>query len=115
MHSPTNTMPRSKRAELLQVLGFMGIVHAANIDIGEVIPFEKFYNGDVSDGVNLKEEYLLWVTKSKELTGRQGLVSICEAPFILTPDAKNRIMQVGSCHGENTAVGRIWVLHGVRI
>eukprot|EP00803_Ostreobium_quekettii_P009976 evm.model.scf_2796.2 EVM.evm.TU.scf_2796.2 scf_2796:5567-19194(-) len=94
MHSAFSPLPSSKRLELQQVVQFMAILHRANVEIGEAIPFDKFYSSSVSNALDLKDEYLQWVVKGRgTASSNTGLISMCEFPFVLDPDAKSRILQ----------------------
>ncbi|KAJ7531965.1 hypothetical protein O6H91_14G067000 [Diphasiastrum complanatum] len=59
---------------------------------GSVVAYNEFYNPAVSDTVDLQDEYLKWVhVREKD---SQLLVSFCQVPFIFTPEAKSKVLQV---------------------
>ena len=58
------------------------------------IPYSEFYNKEVSDGLDLQAEYIAWVKHGQ--TNPNALVSFCQMPFLLTPEAKSNIL-----HGES--------------
>lgn len=65
-------------------------LHQAN-EAAELVPHTEFYNSALSDSLNLKEEYIRWIQlrEGDELE----LMSFCQRPFLLTSEAKSRILQ----------------------
>ncbi|KAG0575477.1 hypothetical protein KC19_5G006600 [Ceratodon purpureus] len=58
----------------------------------DLIPFSEFYSTSISDHASLEDDYLRWsqVAYPKEAP----LVAFCQLPFVLTPDAKSKILQI---------------------
>ncbi|GIL61241.1 hypothetical protein Vafri_15644, partial [Volvox africanus] len=91
------------RAEVLAAARVMAGLHAANEKAGGKLPFSEFFNQQLSTHVNLRSEYLLWLEvaggRSTPPSGSaaaaisQPLMSLCQTPFLLTPEAKSRILQ----------------------
>ncbi|GIL93359.1 hypothetical protein Vretifemale_20765 [Volvox reticuliferus] len=100
------------RAEVLAAARMMAGLHAANEKAGGKLPFSEFYNQQLSTHVNLRSEYLLWLEVaggrstpppgSSTAAISQPLVSLCQTPFLLTPEAKSRILQ-GEAHIQKEA------------
>ena len=74
-------------------LQYLVILHAANETAGRPIPFTDFHNSDLSLKVNLREHYLRWIQMTESEARRGPLASVCQIPFILTAEAKSRILQ----------------------
>ncbi|GLI65760.1 hypothetical protein VaNZ11_009375 [Volvox africanus] len=100
------------RAEVLAAARVMAGLHAANEKAGGKLPFSEFNNQQLSTHVNLRSEYLLWLEvaggRSTPPSGSaaaaisQPLMSLCQTPFLLTPEAKSRILQ-GEAHIQKEA------------
>ena len=74
-------------------LQYLVILHAANETAGRPIPFTDFHNSDLSLKINLREHYLRWIQMTESEARRGPLASVCQIPFILTAEAKSRILQ----------------------
>ncbi len=74
----------------IQVLVTM---HAANEAAGGLLPFHEFYNADLSHTVNLRDHYISWIQLGEHEAKHGPLVSLCQVPFIMTTEAKVRILQ----------------------
>ncbi|KAK9794902.1 hypothetical protein WJX73_001812 [Symbiochloris irregularis] len=92
--------PRGQLLCMAHLLMLMFLANKAGKD-GETIPNSEFYNAPLCKAINLPEEYLMWVKHKEEGKRKQAgsgnlteLVSLCQTPFILTPQAKNTILQV---------------------
>ncbi|KXZ42807.1 hypothetical protein GPECTOR_117g372 [Gonium pectorale] len=95
------------RSELLTAAYVMAGLHAANERAGGKLPYTEFHNRQLSDAVNLREEYIIW--RQARVAGGQvsrcpsgapsgpppgsPLASLCQLPFLLSPEAKSRILQ----------------------
>lgn len=66
------------------------VLRQANDDVGGKISASEFYNNAISKSLDLGAEYLAWV-KHRE-TSPNALVSFCQMPFLLVPEAKGRIL-----------------------
>ncbi|KAH7441352.1 hypothetical protein KP509_03G034500 [Ceratopteris richardii] len=55
--------------------------------------YSEFYSKEISESVDLLEEYLKW-SHAKYDKDLNTLVSFCQVPFILSPQAKSKILQV---------------------
>ena len=74
-------------------LQYLVVLHAANETAREPLPFGNFHNSDLSLCINLRGHYLKWIQMSEPEARRGPLASICQVPFVLTPEAKGRILQ----------------------
>ena len=74
-------------------LQYLVVLHAANETAREPLPFGHFHNSDLSLCINLRGHYLKWIQMSEPEARRGPLASICQVPFVLTPEAKGRILQ----------------------
>jgi hypothetical protein len=64
---------------------------------------QEFYNNALSAHANLRDEYMMW-RQVLPLRGASAanLLSLCQVPFLLNPEAKSRIFQVS---GGNPSIG----------
>ncbi|EFN57786.1 hypothetical protein CHLNCDRAFT_21324 [Chlorella variabilis] len=69
----------------------LDILRQASEDGGGIIPYTEFHNAQLSEHANLQAEYVAW----RQNTSTTALCSICQMPYLLTPEAKSFIM-----HGE---------------
>ncbi|KAK3275781.1 hypothetical protein CYMTET_16107, partial [Cymbomonas tetramitiformis] len=69
----------------------LALFHAAN-EKANILPYSEFYNTDLSQYLNLKEEYMRWV-QPQESEATNVFVSFCQLPFLLTPETKTCILQ----------------------
>ena len=74
-------------------LQYLVVLHAANETAREPLAFGRFHNSDLSLCVNLRGHYLKWIQMSESEARRGPLASICQVPFVLTAEAKGRILQ----------------------
>ncbi|GFR49164.1 hypothetical protein Agub_g11185, partial [Astrephomene gubernaculifera] len=111
--------------EVLAAVRVLAGLHAANERAGCKLPFTEFHNPQLSAAVNLRREYILWLQAADGRspppplslpTGDGGstqhhhhhphattpLVSLCQTPCLLTPEAKSRILQ-GEAHLQKEA------------
>jgi hypothetical protein len=89
-HLVTTGRLRAGRLEAMMAGVFLDVLRQANDDIGGKISASEFYNKAISKAVDLGSEYLAWV-KHRE-TSPNALVSFCQMPFLLVPEAKARIL-----------------------
>lgn len=91
LDDPSGAMWNDVSKAAIQVLVMM---HAANESAGGyLIPFQKFYNVDLSHTVNLRDHYINWIQLGEFEATHGPLVSLCQVPFIMTTEAKVRILQ----------------------
>lgn len=91
LDDPSGGMWNDVSKAAIQVLVMM---HAANESAGGgLIPFQKFYNIDLSHTVNLRDHYINWIQLGEFEATHGPLVSLCQVPFIMTTEAKVRILQ----------------------
>ncbi|KAG2493890.1 hypothetical protein HYH03_007827 [Edaphochlamys debaryana] len=103
------------RSGTLGAARVLAALHEANERVGAgwagcPLPYTEFHNAAASQAANLKAEYILWLQAGhgKKLVSparkaardpgallrpEEPLVSLCQVPFLLTPDAKSRILQ----------------------
>eukprot|EP00210_Caulerpa_lentillifera_P006699 g6401.t1 len=77
------------RRDMLSVCKLLEFFYTVNEGKATGIPFEHFYNNEVSYGVDLVKEFFSWV--STDESNEESIKSICEFPFILTSDVKAKI------------------------
>eukprot|EP00873_Tetraselmis_striata_P041803 jgi/Tetstr1/462067/TSEL_007137.t1 len=85
----TSTM-RQNRPELLRVMALLDFLHDVNETADGLVNYEEFHNKEVSEFANLRDEYLLSV---EQPPARAPIRSLCQVPFVFTPEAKSRILQ----------------------
>ncbi|UPQ97120.1 chromosome condensation regulation protein [Chloropicon primus] len=91
LDDPAGGMWNDVSKAAIQVLVMM---HAANESAGgTLISFQKFYNIDLSHTVNLRDHYINWIQLGEFEATHGPLVSLCQVPFIMTTEAKVRILQ----------------------
>lgn len=78
-----------KRRDLFKICTLLLLFYEVNEERQEKVQFEHFYNQEVSDGLELITEFLNWVAVVDE--DPKATTSICQFPFILTPDVKAKI------------------------
>lgn len=83
----------SSRVELFTAAVLLDVLRGASVSAGGLIPETEFSNAAVSDAANLYAEYNTWLSLVERSSNQLG--SLCQVPFILTPQAKTRIL-----HGE---------------
>ncbi|KAI5073199.1 hypothetical protein GOP47_0011212 [Adiantum capillus-veneris] len=76
-------------AGALKTLWFL---HEAN-KLEHLLPYSEFYSKEISETADFFEEYLKW-QQGKDDKESQAFLSFCQVPFILTPRAKSKILQV---------------------
>jgi hypothetical protein len=59
----------------------------------DLIPFSEFYSTSISDYASLEDDYLRW-SQVAYPRKEAPLVAYCQLPFVLTPDAKSKILQI---------------------
>ena len=67
-----------------------------NAKRSEAVSFHRFYNQSVSDGLDLRHEWIAWnhlMTTDHDGMMGHGVQTICQTPFVLTPEAKAKITQ----------------------
>lgn len=77
----------------------LNVVYQSNQARSDPLPDSEFYNKSVSQQADLAYEYFAWHRMQEQHKGSKGqprqreLVSLCQLPFVLTPEAKAKIMQ----------------------
>ncbi|KAL4425546.1 hypothetical protein ABPG75_009562 [Micractinium tetrahymenae] len=79
------------RVQVIMAGVLLDILRQANEDAGGIIPYTEFHSRSLSEHANLQAEYLAMLQNKDS----SALVSLCQMPYLLTPEAKARIM-----HGE---------------
>ena len=69
----------------------LDVVRQASVDGGDKVPVSEFYNQALSRAVDLQAEYMTWVSYKQKAPN--ALVSICQMPFLLDPEAKSNILR----------------------
>eukprot|EP00192_Tetraselmis_astigmatica_P000681 CAMPEP_0117695176 /NCGR_PEP_ID=MMETSP0804-20121206/27995_1 /TAXON_ID=1074897 /ORGANISM="Tetraselmis astigmatica, Strain CCMP880" /LENGTH=1085 /DNA_ID=CAMNT_0005509221 /DNA_START=121 /DNA_END=3379 /DNA_ORIENTATION=- len=82
---------QQNRPELMQAIQLLDFLHEISESSSSLIKHEEFYNKEVSENANLREEYMVAIDASQ--MQRVPIKSLCQTPFILTPEAKSRILQ----------------------
>eukprot|EP00887_Chlorella_sp_A99_P000742 scaffold5.g742.t1 len=80
--------PAAARVQLLMAGVLLDVLREANEEAGEPIPYSEFANRELSEAANLQAEYVAW----RQHAHTQALASLCQVPFLLTPEAKARIL-----------------------
>lgn len=83
----------SARVEVMIAGVLLDVIRQASVDSGEKIPYTEFYNSNLSRAIDLQAEYMTWVSYRDKAP--HALVSLCQMPFLLDPEAKSKIL-----HGE---------------
>lgn len=89
-HLVTSGRLGAGRLEAMMAGVLIDVLRQANDDTGGKINASEFYNKSLSKALDLGAEYLAWV-KHRE-TSPNALVSFCQMPFLLVPEAKARIL-----------------------
>ncbi|KAI3438759.1 hypothetical protein D9Q98_001177 [Chlorella vulgaris] len=79
------------RVQLMMAGVLVDIVRQASEDGGAAIPCTEFHNRRLSEHADLQAEYIAW----RQNTNTAALCSLCQMPYLLTPEAKSFIL-----HGE---------------
>lgn len=92
--------------DLAHALKALDILYKANEE-GGIVHFSEFYSTSISTHASLREEYLKW----RQLVYQGGVkslpqppISYCQVAFVLTPEAKARIMQLEAAIEKSFAV-----------
>ncbi|XP_049935460.1 uncharacterized protein LOC116260292 isoform X3 [Nymphaea colorata] len=83
-------MPR----DVVSAMKVLSILNDAN-KLTHLVPYTEFYNTTISSNNLLKfwqKELMKWVDVLHDKS-RSKLVSLCQVPFLLTPEAKSQILQ----------------------
>jgi len=115
-HSLENPIEGEKKTTILTSCKLLHFLYMVNERGGEKVAFEKFYNQPVSDGFELGKEYLIWKHTLSNPQTIHRIQSICQLPFILTPEAKANIIQgeamiMKSMAAQQSALGALF--HGI--
>ncbi|KAL3150237.1 hypothetical protein ABBQ32_000095 [Trebouxia sp. C0010 RCD-2024] len=90
---------QENREKLMRGVHLLNVVYLSNQARQDPLPDPEFYNKSVSQQVDLAYEYVVWHRMQEQHKGSKGqprqreLVSLCQLPFVLTPEAKAKIMQ----------------------
>lgn len=79
------------RLEVMMFGVLLDVLREASEASGGLVPYFTFNNPALSEAADLQAEYIAWM-KHRET---DALVSMCQLPFLLTPEAKSKIL-----HGE---------------
>ncbi|MCO5611487.1 hypothetical protein L7F22_065740 [Adiantum nelumboides] len=83
------TSRRGIHQDVSAALKTLWLLYEAN-KLEHLLPYNEFYSKEISETADFFEEYLKWQQGKDD----QTLVSFCQVPFILTPRAKSKILQV---------------------
>lgn len=83
------------RGTLIELCLFLELIHRANLKTGEKVHYTEFQNAVLSDSLDLRHEYVMWVQGGlqTDTDARVGPISLCQLPFLITPEAKARIVR----------------------
>ncbi|DBA87172.1 TPA: hypothetical protein ACH3X2_005178 [Trebouxia sp. C0005] len=95
---------KQDREDLMRAVHLLHIMYQSNEGRSTRLPHSEFYNKDVSQSADLAQEYMIWrhLLEHRNGTsspgrgggpGQRELVTLCQLPFVLSPEAKARIMQ----------------------
>ncbi|XP_002985532.2 probable E3 ubiquitin-protein ligase HERC4 [Selaginella moellendorffii] len=76
--------------DISAALKVLSILHTVN-EKEKLVHLSEFYNSAVSQDADLQAEYLKWLHVQYKM---QPLICYCQVPFILSAEAKSRILQV---------------------
>lgn len=93
-HLVTSGRLGAGRLEAMMAGVLLDVLLQANEAAGGKISYSEFYNNALSNALDLQAEYISWV-KHRE-NSPNALVSFCQMPFLLNPEAKSNIL-----HGES--------------
>ncbi|CAM6124002.1 unnamed protein product [Calypogeia fissa] len=82
------TIPQDVVAAL-KVLSYLNEANKKEV----LVPYSEFYSYAVSDSISYQEQYMKWLQARTQTEKNRPIVSYCQVPFILTPDAKSKILQ----------------------
>eukprot|EP00250_Pteridium_aquilinum_P009615 c18799_g2_i1 orf=632-2554(-) len=83
---------RGIQQDVAAAIKTLWFLHEAN-KMDQLILYNEFYSKEISENSDLYDEYLKWQHCNYE-KNLLALVSFCQVPFILTPQAKSKILQV---------------------
>ena len=79
---------------IMAVIRVMSKVYQANqMRTTDTIPCESFYNSVVSDKLDVMDHYLAWRQQEISPSMKEAPFSFCEFPFLLSAQAKSRLLQ----------------------
>ncbi|KAG6544026.1 hypothetical protein Mapa_014549 [Marchantia paleacea] len=76
--------------QVISPLKVLSLLHDANV-IENLIPYSDFYSYAISESINFQEQYVKWL--EYDFPKSKPIVSYCQVPYVLTPDAKSKILQ----------------------
>jgi hypothetical protein len=98
------------RQHILLVGGLIRVLHDANTMAHDPVPYTQFHNAAVSSAVmqSLQVEWMAW-QQVKQSIARYGAASpmpqsLCQLPFLMSPECKKVIMQVCRCQLHSSMV-----------
>ncbi|GAX80909.1 hypothetical protein CEUSTIGMA_g8344.t1 [Chlamydomonas eustigma] len=90
----------SRRGKIMRGVQILDYLFDANHYLGSPIPLSEFHNRTISETANLKDEYLMFAELKNSSrsnyavgAGMEAPTCLCQVPFLLTPEAKSRILQ----------------------
>ncbi|OAE31917.1 hypothetical protein AXG93_4485s1040 [Marchantia polymorpha subsp. ruderalis] len=76
--------------QVISPLKVLSLLHDANV-MENLIPYSDFYSYAISESINFQEQYVKWL--EYDFPKSKPLISYCQVPYVLTPDAKSKILQ----------------------
>lgn len=96
--------------DIVSAVSVLSILFDANKE-KHIVPVSEFYSSAISNRANLKEEYIKWRHLDGQRQKKVPFLSFCQAPFVLTPDAKSKILQAEATLEKNQQVQASIVQH----
>ncbi|XP_046382187.1 probable E3 ubiquitin-protein ligase HERC4 isoform X2 [Haliotis rufescens] len=102
----TNPHESEKRGKGLYVsLEILKKLNVVNEQNGQIIPYHKFYVGELKDKINIKADYVSWVQQNSRL--RQQGLHFCNYPFLFDAAAKSMLLQTDAMMQMQTAIDEV--------
>eukprot|EP00727_Mastigamoeba_balamuthi_P004670 m51a1_g14200 putative ubiquitin ligase (752) ;mRNA; r:138249-141205 len=83
---------------------FLALISEANVMMGAPVPFTQFYNSVLTEKLDLRDDYILWIQRrgGGGSAASRGSVSMLEFPWVLDAAYKRKAMQIESLVEQRT-------------
>ncbi|KAL2629156.1 hypothetical protein R1flu_013842 [Riccia fluitans] len=86
----------------------LSLLHDAN-KLQNLVPYSDFYSYAISESINFQEQYERWLEHDFPFDTKEPIVSYCQVPYVLTPDAKSKILQAEANNQKQHTVQRTFI------
>ncbi|KAL3687154.1 hypothetical protein R1sor_013463 [Riccia sorocarpa] len=93
---------------VLPPLKTLSLLHDVN-KLQHLVPYTDFYSYSISESINFQEQYERWLEHDFPFDTRRPIVSYCQIPYVLTPDAKSKILQAETNNQKQHTVQRTFI------